>query len=91
MQGNVALDCARILLSPIEALAKTDITQHALDALSQSKIRKVRTDLKDMCVSQLPPPMLVLAHVGRVCWSTGTAAGRIYHQGAEGDDQAGRL
>lgn len=40
-QGNVALDCARILLSPIDALAKTDITQHALDALSQSKIRKV--------------------------------------------------
>lgn len=47
MQGNVALDCARILLSPIDALAKTDITQHALDALSQSKIRKVR---KDKCV-----------------------------------------
>ncbi|XP_047992423.1 NADPH:adrenodoxin oxidoreductase, mitochondrial [Leguminivora glycinivorella] len=40
-QGNVALDVARILLSPIDKLKKTDITQHALDALAESKIRNL--------------------------------------------------
>ena len=39
--GNVALDCARILLSPIDDLAKTDITDIALDILRQSRIRYV--------------------------------------------------
>ncbi|CAH0558922.1 unnamed protein product [Brassicogethes aeneus] len=40
-QGNVAIDVARILLSPIDELSKTDITQHALEKLSNSKIKKV--------------------------------------------------
>ncbi|XP_037547531.1 NADPH:adrenodoxin oxidoreductase, mitochondrial [Nematolebias whitei] len=40
-QGNVALDVARILLCPVDALKKTDITQPALDALAQSPIRRV--------------------------------------------------
>ncbi|KAI8343879.1 hypothetical protein BC941DRAFT_364894 [Chlamydoabsidia padenii] len=40
-QGNVALDVARILLSPIDDLRKTDITEYALDALSKSKIKHV--------------------------------------------------
>ncbi|CAF0955052.1 unnamed protein product [Adineta ricciae] len=39
--GNVALDCARILLSPVDDLAKTDITDQALDILRQSRIRHV--------------------------------------------------
>jgi adrenodoxin-NADP+ reductase len=39
--GNVALDCARILLSSIDDLAKTDITDIALDTLRQSRIRHV--------------------------------------------------
>lgn len=39
--GNVALDCARILLSPIDQLAKTDITDGALERLRQSRIRHV--------------------------------------------------
>ena len=39
--GNVALDCARILLSPVDQLAKTDITDLALDTLRQSRIRHV--------------------------------------------------
>ncbi|XP_064600487.1 NADPH:adrenodoxin oxidoreductase, mitochondrial-like [Liolophura sinensis] len=39
--GNVALDVARILLFPKEQLAKTDITQAAMDAISRSRIRKV--------------------------------------------------
>lgn len=41
-QGNVALDIARILLTPIEILKKTDIAQHALQALKESKIRNVK-------------------------------------------------
>lgn len=40
-QGNVAIDVSRILLSPIDALAKTDITNFALQALSESKVEKV--------------------------------------------------
>ncbi|KIV97957.1 hypothetical protein PV10_01652 [Exophiala mesophila] len=40
-QGNVALDVARTLLSKTELLSKTDITDHALQALSQSKIKHV--------------------------------------------------
>ena len=40
-QGNVAMDIARILLAEIDELKKTDITAHALEALSKSKIRNV--------------------------------------------------
>ncbi|CAH2267120.1 jg2859 [Pararge aegeria aegeria] len=40
-QGNVALDVARILLSPIDELKKTDITEHALQKLAESKIREL--------------------------------------------------
>lgn len=40
-QGNVALDIARILLSPVDILKKTDITQPALEALERSQIRHV--------------------------------------------------
>ena len=39
--GNVALDVARILLSPIDILRKTDITDEALDMLSKSTIQNV--------------------------------------------------
>ncbi|EIE19717.1 nucleotide-binding domain-containing protein [Coccomyxa subellipsoidea C-169] len=39
--GNVALDCARILLKTPESLASTDIAQHALDALKTSAVKKV--------------------------------------------------
>ncbi|XP_040923010.1 NADPH:adrenodoxin oxidoreductase, mitochondrial [Toxotes jaculatrix] len=40
-QGNVALDVARLLLSPVDILEKTDITQPALGALSKSQVRRV--------------------------------------------------
>ncbi|XP_026764004.1 NADPH:adrenodoxin oxidoreductase, mitochondrial isoform X2 [Galleria mellonella] len=40
-QGNVALDVARILLTPINELKSTDITDHALNALAESKIKEV--------------------------------------------------
>lgn len=39
--GNVALDVARILTTPTEALEKTDIADYALEALRQSRIREV--------------------------------------------------
>ncbi|XP_047105533.1 NADPH:adrenodoxin oxidoreductase, mitochondrial isoform X1 [Schistocerca piceifrons] len=41
-QGNVALDVARILLTPVDKLKLTDITEHALSALSTSRVRHVR-------------------------------------------------
>ncbi|KAI8826195.1 uncharacterized protein EV422DRAFT_515705 [Fimicolochytrium jonesii] len=41
-QGNVALDVARTLLRPVEELAKTDITEYALEALRGSRVRHVR-------------------------------------------------
>jgi ferredoxin/flavodoxin---NADP+ reductase len=39
--GNVALDVARVLASDVDALARTDIADHALEALSASRIREV--------------------------------------------------
>ncbi|XP_013918132.1 PREDICTED: NADPH:adrenodoxin oxidoreductase, mitochondrial-like [Thamnophis sirtalis] len=39
--GNVALDIARILLSPLEILRKTDITEESFSALASSKVRRV--------------------------------------------------
>jgi ferredoxin/flavodoxin---NADP+ reductase len=39
--GNVAMDIARILLSPVEALRQTDMAAHALAALAESRIREV--------------------------------------------------
>jgi ferredoxin--NADP+ reductase len=39
--GNVAMDVARILLESPDALANTDISDHALATLRQSKVREV--------------------------------------------------
>ncbi|EMC96841.1 hypothetical protein BAUCODRAFT_148388 [Baudoinia panamericana UAMH 10762] len=41
-QGNVALDVTRILVSPLEELRKTDISEQALDALSRSTVNDVK-------------------------------------------------
>ena len=40
-QGNVALDVARTLLTNVDELKKTDMTDYALQALSESKIKHV--------------------------------------------------
>ncbi|KAK0645543.1 NADPH:adrenodoxin oxidoreductase-like protein [Cercophora newfieldiana] len=40
-QGNVALDVARMLLEDVATLAKSDIAEHALDALARSRIKRV--------------------------------------------------
>lgn len=39
--GNVALDVARMLALPRETLARTDVADHALEALASSSIREV--------------------------------------------------
>ena len=39
--GNVAMDVTRILVKDPEELAKTDIAEHALEALRNSKVRRV--------------------------------------------------
>ena len=39
--GNVAVDVARILCRTAEELAKTDIAEHALEALRKSRIKEV--------------------------------------------------
>ncbi|WP_242127924.1 FAD-dependent oxidoreductase [Sphingobium sp. Sx8-8] len=39
--GNVALDVARILSKPVDLLASTDIADHALEALTRSRIERV--------------------------------------------------
>jgi ferredoxin--NADP+ reductase len=39
--GNVALDIARVLASDVDTLARTDIADHALDALAESAISEV--------------------------------------------------
>jgi ferredoxin/flavodoxin---NADP+ reductase len=39
--GNVAMDLARILASPRQVLAQTDIAEHALRALERSRIREI--------------------------------------------------
>ncbi|MGV0991973.1 FAD-dependent oxidoreductase [Mycolicibacterium mucogenicum] len=53
--GNVALDIARIMLTESDELARTDIAQHAVDALSTSAIREVvilaRRGLRDAAFS----------------------------------------
>lgn len=40
-QGNVAADVSRILSKTVDELKHTDIAQHALDALAESKIREI--------------------------------------------------
>ena len=40
-QGNVAADVSRILSKTVDELKNTDIAQHALDALAESKIKNV--------------------------------------------------
>ena len=40
-QGNVAVDCARILAKTVDELKATDIARHALEALAKSKVRRV--------------------------------------------------
>jgi adrenodoxin-NADP+ reductase len=40
-QGNVAIDCARILAKTVDELKTTDIAKHALTALAASKVKRI--------------------------------------------------
>ena len=40
-QGNVAVDVCRILSKTVDELKSTDIAQHALDALAQSRVKNI--------------------------------------------------
>lgn len=40
-QGNVAVDVCRILAKTVDELKNTDIAQHALDALAESKVKNI--------------------------------------------------
>jgi ferredoxin--NADP+ reductase len=40
-QGNVAIDVARILAKSVDELRHTDIAEHALDALAESRVRDI--------------------------------------------------
>jgi adrenodoxin-NADP+ reductase len=40
-QGNVALDVARILLTPLEELKKTDLTEKMIKILEKSRVKHV--------------------------------------------------
>src|SRR5258708_2812283 len=40
-QGNVAADVARILATPVDDLGRTDITEHALEVLAESRVREI--------------------------------------------------
>lgn len=40
--GNVALDVARMLLSDVDTLRNTDITEVALEALARKRVKRVR-------------------------------------------------
>lgn len=60
-QGNVALDVARTLLSDVDSLRKTDITDHALDILSKSRVKRVRVIGRRGPMQVCPP----LSHEGQ--------------------------
>ena len=57
--GNVAVDCARILLQPVERLASTDIAEHALQQLRRSSVRHVHL------IGRRGPVQVVFC-----CWDT---------------------
>lgn len=70
-QGNVALDVARVLLSDVDQLRRTDMPEYALDVLSRSKITNVhsvgRRGPMQVCRTSSPPTLaLLLILTGRI-------------------------
>lgn len=58
--GNVALDVARILLTDVEDLARTDIGEHALEALAANQISEVLVlGRRDAAAAAFSAPELV--------------------------------
>ena len=96
MQGNVALDVARILLRCKAELATTDITDYALDALRGSTIRYLftlimnQTDilLYGLLIDNFYRYYIILSsqlmlHVkeGIFGWATGSSTGSLHSKG----------
>ena len=59
--GNVALDCARLLLAPEQRLAPTDVADRALSQLRQSAVQDVHlvarrspAEVRLVCMPQQP-------------------------------------
>jgi adrenodoxin-NADP+ reductase len=67
-QGNVALDVARMLLEDIDVLRKTDITEQALTALAQSRVKRVHVVGRrgPMQVSKQRPQRILVAPLTRI-------------------------
>jgi len=67
-QGNVAMDVARILLSSVDELRKTDITEYALERLSMSRVKNVQVVGRrgPMQVNSLPPTLLQSPNLQRL-------------------------
>lgn len=63
--GNVALDVARILLKPVGELARTDMSDPALDALARRRVREVLLLGRQGCAQAAftPPELSELAQV----------------------------
>jgi len=62
-QGNVALDVARTLVTDVDVLRKTDMTEYALEALSKSRVKRVRVvGRRGPMQVQLPSPPILLPH-----------------------------
>ncbi|XP_017835402.1 NADPH:adrenodoxin oxidoreductase, mitochondrial [Drosophila busckii] len=78
-QGNVAVDVARMLLSPLDSLKITDTTEYALAALAESKVERVhlvgrRGPLQAAFTIKELREMLKLPKV-QTCWRADDFAG----------------
>jgi adrenodoxin-NADP+ reductase len=80
-QGNVALDVARILLSDINTLRRTDIAEYAVEELIRSKIKRVR-------VVGRRGPLQVRSSSSSAASNAYLPLGRLYDQRGQGASTA---
>tara|TARA_R110002003_G_scaffold296_13_gene18709 strand:- start:2788 stop:3681 length:894 start_codon:yes stop_codon:yes gene_type:complete len=73
-QGNVALDVVRMLLTPVDTLKSTDITEQAIQTLSESQVRSVRV------VGRRGPVQVSCAHWNSTDEVTNSVSGCIHSQ-----------
>ncbi len=78
--GNVAVDCARILLQPPERLASTDIAEHALQQLKNSSVKEVHLIGRrgPVQVRTILVCLRLIASLSRRCTHVPTALGVIW-------------
>lgn len=90
-QGNVAIDCARILTKTIKELQESDISQHAVDALRNSKVKRVHVvgrrghvqaaftmkELREVRAWHRSWPRLV----GQYRWASADRSNQCHHSG----------